>query len=189
MGMWNETVELAGSDPIDAAGGSPIPLVVAADDFVMRANRHAVGCTQAVRYSFCPGAVGGNSEHAALQWEVGVDPLTASNVIEIAFGIGLQIKGESVIALPGGRICIEAFVKICFTITIEIAKTKNPVTAGHINRISDDSQAECLEKARGETFPAQLFQGLIYPRHNPNIAAPGGNRGPTIGEEIESGKP
>src|SRR5262245_14937925 len=111
----------------------------------------------------------------------------ALGVVKVPVGTELQVVRELVEVFADQGVVIEVLVEVRLSISVQIAKARDLVAAQHVDLFLDDLQAQRLKKPGGDTSPAEVCEGTIQPRDNPDITAPGRNgRAPSIGEEIHT---
>src|SRR6185437_14207947 len=106
--------------------------------------------------------------------------------IKIALRVGLQIEGELVERRRRMHVAVENLVKIRLAVVVEIVQANDTLAAERINLVVHDLQAERLKQAGGIALPGELVEFVVDAGDDPNVAAPGAERGPAIREEIEA---
>ena len=61
------------------------------------------------------------------------------------------------IMITNGNVVVKIFIKICFTVFIEIMKASDLVAAQNINLFINNLETQRLEQTSGVAAPFQLF--------------------------------
>ena len=111
-------------------------------------------------------------------------PLFARNRVEPASTIALEPRDEIVTGRRSLVGVAHAFIKVGFTISVEVMQTRDLVAAEHVDHAIGDDQAECLVQTRCKSPPAHLVQRGIEPVHPPDVSLHGAEHGRAIGQEV-----
>lgn len=92
--------------------------------------------------------------------------------------VGVEGAGDIVIGPEG-------FDPIGFSIVIEIVEAFDSIAAHDVDELVDDANSEGFEQAGGEAFPLDMFQAVVEPANEVDIATVCGDDSAAIVEEVE----
>ena len=108
-------------------------------------------------------------------------------VVEITFVIGLEAHRKFVEVLGDLMVVIKTLNKVDGFVAISVVKLGELVTAGDVDFVIYDLEAERLEEAGADAFPGKSAFELINSFYDPDVSHPGADGSAfAIGVEVEA---
>ena len=202
VGEIFHAVKAAGLHPVDRATRHPSAFIVAAGELTVGTHAHTVWRTETgshhgellavlvdlqqrpgVRRHMAVAAAAAEAAAATAHW-AGLDG------IEVACLIRVQIEHEFMEPLRAGDVVIKTLVMIGGTVVVQVMIPRHLITAGGVDHVVHNLEAERFKAATGKARPFQVLKVFILqPFHNPHVAIPGGQRSAvSVTEEIQAAK-
>jgi hypothetical protein len=70
-------------------------------------------------------------------------------------------------------VAVDVFIVVDFAIGIEVVEADDLVTAGDVDLVVEDFEAERLEESGGDSAPGELVVGIVDSADDPDVAIPG----------------
>lgn len=162
VGRRDHPVKATGANVVDLAGGHPVPFVVTAYQHVARPHRRTIGGPKARAQHSKAATVVAHLQHRPLVVALDVRrPRRAFAVVEVPFGIRLQVETELVVVRGDLSVVVEVLVEVCLPVLVEVPQPGDLVAPDDIDGVVQHLEPQRLKKPRGETLPSQMLELLI----------------------------
>ena len=83
------------------------------------------------------------------------------------------------------EVVVEALVEVDLAVAIRVVQPGDAVAAQDVDLLAHHLDAQGLEQAGGDALPGDVLQCVVDAAHQPDVAAPGGDDRPAVGEEVQ----
>ena len=175
-------------DPVDAVLGIPVTFLVGDDEGAIGVEADAIGGAEAGGEDVGAGAVGADAEEGAVVGDEGVFGVAGGfGVVEVSVGVGLEAHREFVEVLGDLVVVVEALDVVDGFVAILVVEFGELVSAGDMDFVIDDLEAEGLEEAGADALPCEGAFELVDTFDDPDVAHPGADGGAlAVGIEVEA---